>query len=369
MKIKSVNTFILHVPVTGSLIADSMHRVTHWGAPGVIIETDTGLRGYGYTGSHAHLPTDKLIVQCIAETYAPLLLGENPMSVGSISQKLRRFPPAQWVGRCGITHLALSAVDIALWDLKSKALDLPLWELLGGSPDKAVEAYDTNSGWLSLTTAQLVTEARHLVESEGYRGIKIKVGSPDLSLDLERIEAVRESVGPRVRLMVDANGGLDLPNAIRFGRRLAHYDVYWFEEPLWYDDVFGHATLARSISTPLALGEQLYTADAFSDFLRAEAMHFVQVDAVRVAGISEWWQVADLAWTHRLPVVPHIGDMMQVHLHLCIAHPACGLLEHIPWMRDCFVEPATVSEGYFRIPETPGVGTTIRREALEQYGV
>lgn len=367
MKITQIETFILHVPVTQAEISDSTHHLTHWGAPGVIIHTDSGLCGYGYTGTHAHLPTDRLITHCISETYGPLLLGEDPHDVRYIWEKLLHYPPALWVGRSGITHLALSAVDIALWDLKAKAAGLPLWKLLGGSANKRIEAYNTDGGWLNRSTQELRDNVRRQVEEEGYQGVKIKVGSEGLHRDLERIETVRRAIGPWRKLMVDANGRWDLPSASDLGWRLDDYDVYWFEEPLWYDDVAGHAALARTIKTPIALGEQLYRLDDFRNFIGAGAVHFIQADAVRLAGITEWWQVADLALAHRLPVVPHIGDMMQVHLHLSIAHQACKLLEYIPWLRECFEEPATVKDGWFMTPETPGAGTTIRSTALERY--
>jgi L-alanine-DL-glutamate epimerase-like enolase superfamily enzyme len=133
LKITRVETFLLHVPVTGDQIADSTHRLTHWGVPGVILHTeDPALRGYGYTGTHAHLPGDTLITDCIAGCYGPLLLGEDPQNVQRLWRALYHFPPVQWVGRSGITQLALAAVDIALWDLKAKAAGLPLWKLLGG---------------------------------------------------------------------------------------------------------------------------------------------------------------------------------------------------------------------------------------------
>jgi L-alanine-DL-glutamate epimerase-like enolase superfamily enzyme len=176
-------------------------------------------------------------------------------------------------------------------------------------------------------------------------------------------------VGPYVKLMVDANSQWDLPTAIRLSHRLKDFDVYWMEEPLAADDVTGHAALARSGPTPIALGEQLTKLDEFSRFIRADAVHYVQADAVRLAGITEWWQTADLALGCRLPVVAHVADMMQVHLHLSIAHPACRLLEYIPWARDCFEEPATVKDGLFVAPETPGAGTTLKPDALEKYGV
>jgi L-alanine-DL-glutamate epimerase-like enolase superfamily enzyme len=369
MKITHLQPFILHVPVTRNQIADSTHQLSHWGAPGVIIHTDAGLTGCGYTGTHAHLPTDRLITDCIAHSYGPLLLGEDPLESQYLWGKLAHFPPLQWVGRSGLTHLALSAVDIALWDLKAKAAGLPLWKLLGGSPTKKIEGYNTDGGWLNWSLDQLVADCRRLIEEEGYQGVKIKVGSPDPADDLARIEAVRRAIGPRVKLMVDANGRWDLPTALNTARHFADFDIYWFEEPLWYDDVAGHARLARQLQTPIALGEQLYTLDSFREFIQAEAVHFVQPDAVRLAGITEWWQVADLALAWRLPVVSHIGDMGQVHRQLAFAHPACHLLEYIPWLRDCFAEPVTVVDGYFAPPQLPGAGTTLKTTALETYNV
>ncbi len=366
--ITGVETFILHVPVTRGGIADSTHHLTHWGAPGVVLHTDDGLRGYGYTGTHAHLATDRLITSCIADTYGPLLLGQHAADVGAdLWDRLLRFPPAMWVGRCGITHLALAAVDVALWDLRAKAAAQPLWRLLGGRP-KAVEAYDTNGGWLNWSAEELVADARRLVE-EGCRGVKIKVGGPDLEHDIERVTAVRRAVGANVKVMVDANGRWDVPTALRACRRLDSMEVYWIEEPIWYDDVEGHATLAREVRTPIALGEQLYRLDDFRAFIGAGAVHFVQADAVRLAGITEWWRVADLAHQHGLPVVAHIGDMAQVHLHLSIAHPACRMLEYIPWMRECFEEPVALQHGYFDLPHQPGAGTTLRPDAIDRWGV
>jgi L-alanine-DL-glutamate epimerase-like enolase superfamily enzyme len=369
VKITGVRSFLLHVPVTRNGIADSTHQITHWGAPGVILSTDSGLTGYGYTGTHAHLPTDRLIVACIQDTYGPLLVGENAHDVMHLWNKLSHFPAVQWVGRAGITQLALAAVDVALWDLKAKAANVPLWQLLGGSSAKELAAYNTDGGWLNWPLETLIDDTRRLVEEEGFTGVKIKVGSRRIASDLERVEAVRKAIGPHVALMVDANGRWTLPEALEFGRHLGGLGIRWFEEPLWYDDIPGHARLAQQIETPIALGEQLYTADHFRDFIREGAVTYVQPDAVRLAGVTEWWQVADLAHSYRLPVVAHVGDMVQIHLHLSIAHRACDMLEYIPWLRECFAEPATVRDGRFVIPSMPGAGTTILPEALERFRV
>ena len=370
MKIIDIKTFVLQVPVTGGEIGDSRYRVTHWGAAGVTVHTDEGVTGYGYTGVLAHQPViHRMLAECREHLFGPMLVGEDPLESQYLWRKLAQSPPVRGAGMSGVARQSLAALDIALWDIKAKVAGLPLWKLLGGSATDRVEAYNTDVGWLTQTRQQLVDDCRRAVEVEGFRGIKPKVGSPNPHDDLQRIEAVRDAVGPYVKLMVDANSQWDLPTAIRLSHRLKDFDVYWMEEPLAADDVTGHAALARSGPTPIALGEQLTKLDEFSRFIRADAVHYVQADAVRLAGITEWWQTADLALGCRLPVVAHVADMMQMHLHLSIAHPACRLLEYIPWARDCFEEPATVKDGLFVAPETPGAGTTLKPDALEKYGV
>jgi L-alanine-DL-glutamate epimerase-like enolase superfamily enzyme len=169
--------------------------------------------------------------------------------------------------------------------------------------------------------------------------------------------------------MVDANGRWLYPEAFEFCRQVAGIGIKWLEEPLWYDDVEGHHRLTSRCGVPIALGEQLYTVDHFKQFLAAGAVDFVQPDAVRLAGITEWWMVADLALAFRVPVVPHVGDMAQIHLHLAIAHPSCTLVEYIPWLKECFEEPATVSDGYFATPLQPGAGSTILPRAFDKFRV
>lgn len=269
MKITSFEPIILHAPVTRGGIADSKHRLSHWGAPGVAIHTDTAFVGYGFSGTHAHLPTDRLIVDCIVNSFGPLLLGEDPEEVRALSEKLQRHPETSWVGRTGITHLALGAIDIALWDLKAKAAGLPLWKLLGGSAEKKVEAYNTDGGWLNWSLDTLLSDCKRLVLVEGYRAVKLKVGSDTPQTDLLRVEATRKALGPEIRIMTDANGRWTLPQAMQTAGRFADFDVTWIEEPLHYDDVLGHRRLAESIRTPVALGEQLYMASQFRDFIHA----------------------------------------------------------------------------------------------------
>jgi L-alanine-DL-glutamate epimerase-like enolase superfamily enzyme len=368
MRIIEVAPFILHVPLTASSISDSTHTITHWGVVGTTITTEDGSIGYGFTGTHAHLASDRLITSCIETCYAPLLIGEEADDISRLWRKLNRNPALQWIGRSGITQLALAAVDIALWDLKAKRAGLPLWRLLGGATGAGLMAYNTDIGWLSIPDDRLVDGARRAVEELGFRGLKIKVGSDNPGRDLRRLEAVRKAIPADVMLAVDGNGRWDLPTCRRFCRAAQDLDLFWFEEPLWYDDVAGHAELASSGGVPIALGEQLYTLDAFQAFLEARAVHYVQPDVTRLGGITEYIQVADAAHARRLPVVAHAGEMSQVHVHLAFWHPASAMLEYIPWIKDCFIEPIAVIDGNFRLPELPGAGTTLRSDAIEACG-
>ncbi len=368
MKIVSVEPFILHLPLTQSSISDSTHNITHWGVVGAKIETESGLIGYGFTGTHAHLPSDRLITACIRECYAPLLIGEDATAITRLWMRLARNPALQWVGRAGITQLALAAVDVALWDLRAKQAEMPLWRLLGGGGDSAVEAYNTDIGWLSFSRQELVALSSQAVKGAGFRRLKVKVGHDDPQEDIGRLQAVRAAVGPDIRIAVDGNGKWDLPTCLRFCARAEALDLFWFEEPMWYDDVASHAALARATTIPVALGEQLYSLDAFKAFLGAGAVHYVQPDVTRLGGITEYIQVADLAHAYRLPIAPHAGEMSQVHVHLSFWHPASGILEYIPWIKDHFLEPIRVENGYFVRPEMPGAGTTPLESSIAAFG-
>ncbi len=357
----------MHVPVTGTGIADSTHRISHWGVVGAEIVTDDGFAGYGFTGTHAHLPSDRVIARFISDVYAPMLLGKDSREVRRLWETLFHSPPLQWIGRAGVSQLALSAVDVALWDIKAKRTGVPLWALLGDSGASRVKAYNTDVGWLNIPESELVAQCRRACQDEGFSGVKLKVGSDDPLDDVRRVEAVRSAVGPKVTIAIDANGKFDLPRAMRLSTLLSSLDVLWFEEPLWYDSVQDHLRLAQASPIPIALGEQIYTVESLYEFIRCGAVHFVQPDVTRIGGLTPMLRALELSAVHLLPVAPHAGEMSQVHVHVAFHSASCDILEYIPWIRNCFAEPATVRDGFFVKPEQPGAGTTPTPEALEMY--
>ncbi|UKS30862.1 mandelate racemase/muconate lactonizing enzyme family protein [Paenibacillus sp. HWE-109] len=364
MKIVKVESFILHVPLNPP-ITDAINSPTHWGLPGVRIYTDEGIVGYGYTGTCAN--GDQMIADTIDHYYAPVLLGKDPFMVKGIWDELR-FGKMHWIGRAGITHMALAAVDIALWDIMSKASGKPLWQYLGGHKDKQIKAYNTNGGWLNWSQERLLQDISSYVE-EGFTGVKMKVGKPNHREDYERVKAVRDVIGKDIILMIDVNQQWNINTAMTWGKKLEEFDLFWLEEPLNPDDIMGHKKLADALNVPIALGEHVYNKYAFRDYIHAGAVEYVQVDCTRVGGISEWLQVAGLAASYDLPIVPHVGDMGQIHQHLVASTSNAIMLEYIPWIREIFVEPATVRDGHYILPQMPGASTEVIPQYFEKYRV
>ena len=364
MRITAVTPFVLRVPLARA-IADAINHVPHWGVPGVLVETDEGLVGTGYSGTHSW--GDELFADVIGGTFADVLIDADPLQIKLLWDRLH-WSNLHWVGRAGVVSMAHAAVDIALWDLAAQAAGLPLYRMLGGHKPDGVPAYNTDAGWLNWSVDELLRDMAALLE-DGWSAIKMKVGHEDPATDVERVRRVRAALGQDFRLMVDANQRWDLPTAQAFSRRVEDLDITWFEEPCHPDDVRAHAELARSTTIPLALGENVYSKFAFRDFIAAGAVTYVQADCTRLSGITEWLQVAGMAACYNLPVVPHHGDFAQVQQHLVAATPAATMMEYIPWLLDIFVEPVRHVDGRLVLPESPGASTTIKPEAFAAYRI
>jgi L-alanine-DL-glutamate epimerase-like enolase superfamily enzyme len=322
----------------------------------VDVQTDDGLVGTGYaytigTGGRA-------VVELLRNDLLDRLIGEDARRIEAIWQKLFFATHGTAVG--AITSLALAAIDIALWDLRGKAVGQPLWLLAGGAR-RSVPLYDTEGGWLQLTPEELVEGARQTVAA-GFRGIKVKVGKPDAQEDLARLRAVREAVGPSIDLMVDANQSLTYADARRRARLLEEVDVYWFEEPLPAEDLTGHRLLAAGTTIPIAVGESIYAPSHFREYLAAGAAGILQPDVARIGGITPWLKTAHLAEAFNVKVAPHF--LMELHVSLAAAVPNSLYVEYIPQLDAIANTPMKIVDGDAVPPSTPGTGIEWDREAI-----
>jgi L-alanine-DL-glutamate epimerase-like enolase superfamily enzyme len=362
--IVSIETYALAVPLARP-IADATAAMTHWTVPVVEIRTADGRVGTGISGVHC---APELLTDVISGYYADALLGTASDDILGTWKRLY-WLPTHWIGRAGVVHMALAMVDIALWDLAAQRAGVPLWRMLGGTSG-AIEAYNTDGGWLNFSEADLVHDLRSLID-QGWRRVKIKVGKSDWREDARRVRAVRRAIGDDVTLMCDANQRWDLATASRMLPVLEEARMDWVEEPLHADDLDGHARLQRATTLDIAAGESIYSYQQFTGFIAADAFRVVQVDATRVGGVTEWLQVAAHAAARGLRIAPHAGDMMQVHQHLVgtVLSEVPALVEYIPWTREAFVERSVVREGHVERPQSPGASTAIDPAARERWQV
>ncbi|GAA2107102.1 mandelate racemase/muconate lactonizing enzyme family protein [Microlunatus panaciterrae] len=314
------------------------------------ITTEDGHTGLGFSyskraggpGQFAH-----------AREVAGDLLGEDANDIGRLWQKLVWAGAS--VGRAGLATQALAAFDIALWDLKAKRAGLPLAKLLGAHRD-SVRCYNTSGGFLHTPLAQIKDNATRTLEA-GIGGIKIKVGQPDAATDLARVAAIRSHLGDDVALMVDANQQWDRPQARRCCRALEQFGLVWIEEPLDADDVEGHARLTAEFDTPIATGEMLTSVAEHWRYIERSATDYLQPDAPRVGGITQFLRIAALADHQGLMLAPHFA--MEIHLHLAAAYPREPWVEHFDWLEPLFNERMEISDGRMVVPDRPGLGVTL----------
>jgi L-alanine-DL-glutamate epimerase-like enolase superfamily enzyme len=365
MRITGAETFLLRIP-TDAEIADSMQSVTSLEIVGLTISTNDGISGTGYTITVGHGGS---VIQKVLDTlFVDEILGCDPHDVRAIWQRLY-FGKSHWIGRAGATTMAQAAVDIAMWDAIARSAQQPLWRLLGGGRNSPVPVYNTHAGWLNFSIDQLKDEALRLLDA-GYSALKMKVGLPDSREDYRRVRAVRDAIGDDVVLMVDANQKWDLMQATVAARLFADLNLAWLEEPLHPDDVRAHRALKERTSIPIALGEHVYTAHAFREFLESRAVDVIQVDVCRVGGITPWLEVAAMAHAHGVRVCPHAGDLMQVHQHLVHAIPNCWYLEVIPlWHTGPFRHQIRIERGFCAVPTEPGAATELTAVALNDFRV
>jgi mandelate racemase len=268
------------------------------------------------------------------------------------------------LGRQGVSVIAAAGLDMAIWDALAKAAGLPLAELLGGTVGK-VRTYNTNGLWL-LPLDRLSKEARELVDEGSFSAIKIRLGRPKLADDLKALELVRGAIGDQIELMCDFNQGQTLQEAIWRCHALDDQGLYWFEEPVVFDNYAQSAQLARDLKTPVQIGENIYGPRSFLDAVRAEAADLYMPDLMRIGGVTGWMRAAAIAGAAGHPMSSHLYP--EVSAHLLRATETADWLEYRDWGNPIIQEPFQVKDGQCIVPDRAGNGIEWDEGAVAKYG-
>ncbi len=360
MEIVDLRTARIEVPLEKP-IRTAIHDIRSVGALLLFLDGGEGLIGESYL--FAPGPRQLKVLEEMVLSFRPALLGTDPEFSEALWRRLWR--DINFFGHKGVSVFALSAVDMALWDLRGKARGLPIHRLLGACRD-AVPTYASGGLWLASSIDELVAEARAFVAA-GFRAVKMRLGRPRLEEDVERVRAVRAAIGPGIALMADANQGFTVDHAIRLGRRLEEFALTWFEEPVPAYDLEGSARVAAALDTPIASGETEYARYGFRDMLAVKAADVLMPDLGRVGGVSEFVKVAHMADAVDVPVSSHIFTEQSIMLVAALGNAT--YLEHMPWFSLLFREKLEMRDGTVLVPERPGFGFTFDPDVIERYRI
>jgi L-alanine-DL-glutamate epimerase-like enolase superfamily enzyme len=364
MKITSFEAAILKVPENEPLA--NMPEEAGRTRPVVMLRlrTDNGIEGIAVTFYGANM-TGSLHVA--VEELAALTIGEDPLRIEAIIAKLVNGT-GDSCGPGGIFTLALSAIDIALWDIKGKALEQPLWKLLGGHDDR-VPTYASGAIRRGLNDDQAQRAARTLVD-KGFTAMKTQMalpGNPSIADEIRRVQVVREAIGPDIELMCDINQRWRPEQAIDIGHRVEDVGLFWLEDVTTHDDYQGLARVTAALKTPIAGGEYVWGIAPFRQMLEARSVDIVMVDILRAGGVTPWMKIAGMAEAFNLPIVSHV--MPEILVHLIAACPNGLTVEYMPWMLPLYKETPAIENGKLVLPTTPGLGLVFDEKVIAGFRV
>ncbi|MGE5522909.1 MAG: mandelate racemase/muconate lactonizing enzyme family protein [Rhodospirillaceae bacterium] len=360
MKIKSISTRIVRLPYEEPLAGGPTPAGATKDFVTLTMQTEDGIEGIGVTFFGSALTAT---LKHAIDQLGALIIGDDPLRTEAIVNKLRAA--AGTTGPGGVFTLALSAIDIALWDIKGKALDLPVSALCGGYRDRA-PTYASGALMREFPVEHLEKAAPKLVE-RGFRQMKTQMGGEAYpAREVERIRRIRESIGEEIDLMCDINQKWTVQTAISVGQQVEQYHLYWLEDVTAHDDYPGLARVAEALATPIAAGEYVYGIVPFRHMMEARSVDIVMIDLVRVGGITQWRKVAGMAEAFNLPVVSHL--LPEIHVHLIAAIPNGLTVEYMPWSLRLYEETPKIEKGMIVVPQKPGLGLKFDEDVLKRYG-
>lgn len=358
MKITAIRSRVVNVPLKRKVVARIGIFESMWFLL-VEVDTDEGITGSYYLW--AFNANGAVALNAVLTELSEAAIGEDPFFSARIWDKMwRRI--TQW-GHKGLTIIAMSGIDTALWDITGKALNKPLAQLLGANAD-SVPTYASEGLWLTDNMTALTNEATELV-SIGFKAVKMRLGRAKMADDLEAVRLVRQTIGDTITLMVDANQGWDADYTIRIGRKLEAFNLYWIEEPIPHDDLAGHARIAAALDTPLASGENFYSPFGFREAIEQRAIDIAMPDLERIGGVTGFMRTIALTQAFNLPVCSHLFP--EASIHLLAAAPNACFLEHMPWASVLYQEQLELVDGNVTVPLRPGIGFTLDESVVKRY--
>jgi len=357
MRLDTVDTCVVSLPLERTVVTP-IHHITSIDCVLVTARADSGITGIGYLWTFG--PPRARTLEAMVRDLAGLVRGADPLATEAVWRRM--WNDTNFLGHAGVSMLGMAAIDTALWDIKGKALGQPLYRLLGGAR-RALPVY-AGGLFLSDPIDAIVAEAKTYV-ARGFRAMKMRTGARSEREDIARVEAVRAAIGPDVTLMVDVVQGWTVEQAIRMGRALAPYNLFWIEDPVLFDDLEGMARIAAALDTPIAAGENDYSKNGFARLIGLGAADFPMPDLQRVGGVTEWMKVAAMADAARLPIVPHVFH--EISVHMAAAAPNSSYLEYVPWWDRLFREPVAIVDGTATPPDRPGLGLEFDWDAIDRF--